>query len=254
MEEDEILVPDELEMDDILGKPTSVTVVVGNRKRTFWLRPPTDMERDMARALARRTVNELRDRLENEKTEEHDLLIRSAMEEMTPDEKRLIWLTANLFQKTFELSRLSLENRDEYFVAEPEGKMEGIVPPSAKEVADYDKAKKASEKDRLNDLNKSQKDAFAELKRESQELNIDDLDNLVRPLLVEERLGTEWNNQYGLQVLVRCTFDDEDLTKRSYETTERALRLFNTKQGKSAMEKLLMTHTALMLDPDQLKN
>lgn len=252
--EDEIQVPDELELDDVMSKPADVTVVVGNKERTYWLRPPTDKEKDMARSLARRVSRALREQLEDESSEEHDLLIKAPVEEMTVDEKRLIWLSSNIYQKTFELSRMSLENRDEYYVEEPEGKEDGIIPPTLKEQDDYDKAKTDAEKQRLYDLQASQKSAFAELRRESEEMSEEDLDNVVIPLLIEQKVAEELNNQYGLQVMVRCTFDDEALTKRSYETTERALRLLNTKQGKSAMERLLLTHSGLMLDPDQLKN
>ncbi len=252
--EEEIIVPRELEMEDVLVDPVSVEVVVGNKKRTFWVRPPTDMEQDMARVLSRRRSRELRTLLEDDSTEEHDLLVRGAMEEMTLEEKRLIWLTFNLYQKTYELSRLSLENREEFYVAPPEGKQDGIIPPTNKDMDEYEDAKQDAERDRLGNLQQSQNSVFAELKREAQDMSGDDLDNAIQPILIEQRLAEEANNQYGLQVLVRCTFNDKDCTNRSYETPEQALRLLNTKRGKSAMERLLAAHSALMMDADQLKN
>lgn len=257
--EEEIQVPDELELEDVLTAPEKVSVVIERKSATpvekeYWIRPPNEIEQSMSQSAARKIARELRERLEDEKSEEHELLIKDNLEEMTLPEMRLIWLTSNLFQKTFELNRRSLNDRDEFFVARPEGKENGVIPPTHAEMDQYEKDKKLSEKDRLVSLQEEQKRVFAQLKTQAEELNTEDLANVVQPLMIEQMIAEELNNQYGLQVLIRCTFLDPDLTKRAFQNTDQAKKMLNTKNGRKVLESLLSAHKGLMLDPDALKN
>lgn len=253
--DEEILVPDELELEDVLGTPEKVTVFEGKSfERTYWVRPPDELEKTMAQSAARKVARELRDKLLDPESEMRELIIVGRLEEMTDDEKRLIWLTANLMQQSFELNRRSLNDRDEYYVPRPEGKEDGVIPPTDAEMNEYEDAVRDSEKERLTSVSEQQKALFNDLQRQSKELSKEDLDNIIEPLLIEQTASEEWNLQYGMQMLIRCTYTDPDLTERAFPDIKSALRLRNTKRGQVVLESLLATHRALMLDPDQLKN
>ena len=250
----DIEIPEEYSLDDLMADAPEVEVEVGKKTMKFWIRPPTDPEKGMSQNVARRKSRELRARLEDPETEEHELLVKAELENMTPDEMRLIWLTSNLFRKTFELSRRSLNDRDEYFVPAPEGQEDGVIPPTNEDMDRYEQDKLGQEMKRLEDQQEQQTIIFKELQAESQAIPQDDLGKVIYPLIIEQQVSKEWNNQYGLQVLVRCTFSDKDLTKRAFEGTEQAVRLMNTQNGQKVLDALLNAHSGLMLDPDRLKN
>lgn len=256
--DEEILVPDELELEDALGTPEKVTVVVNQKgkstERTYWVRPPDELEKTMAQSAARIRGRELRDKLIDPNSEEHQLIVVGRLQDMTDDEKRLVWLTANLVQKSFELNRRSLDDRDEYYVPHPEGKEDGLIPPTNAEMDAYEDAKRDAEKERLGSVQEQQNNLYKELKQQADELDTDDLNNIIEPVMIEQMTAEEWNLQYGMQILVRCTFTDENLTKRAFMNMDQALRLRNSKAGNHVLESLLAAHRGLMLDPDQLKN
>lgn len=253
--EDEIPLAEEYDLDDvILDEPPEVSIIVNRKEKKYWIRPPTESEKLMSQNAARRKARELRDLLENPETEEHDLLIKGGMENMSPEELRMIWLTSTLFQRSFELNRLSLENREDYFVPRPEGKAEGVIPPTNEEIDRYEKDVQKQEQQRVKDLQAQQKSLLNKLKKESEELDPNDLENVVVPLMVEQKVSEEWNNQYGMQILVRCTYLDKELSKKAFESTEKAAKLLNSKAGQKVLEALLNAHRGLMLDPDILKN
>lgn len=255
MEDNDLIqVPDEYELDDVLTEPAMISIILGSKEKKYWIRPPTDSEKAMCQNAARRKSRELRALLDDPSSEEHELLIAAGMENMSIEEKKLLWLTSNLYQKTFELSRRSMENRDEYFVPQPEGTEEGIIPPTNEEMDKYETDKIKSEKERMEDLSSEQKRLFTGLKAQVEQLTNHDIDNAVQPLMVEQQVSSEWNNQYGLQVLARCTFLDPDLSKRAFLSPEKAQKLLNNKNGQKVLEALLNAHNGLMLDPDLLKN
>lgn len=249
-----VQVPEEYDLDDVIIDPPSVTVVLGAKSKTFWIRPPTDPEKAMAQAVARKKSRELRARLEDPENEEHQLLVVDEMENLTTAEMRLIWLTSNLFQKTFEINRRSLDDREDFFVPSPEGSEDGVIPPTNEDMDRYEQAKIDSEGDRLEAIAKQQQVAFKELQDKSEEIPEDDLRNLIHPLIIDQQASREWSAQYGMQIIVRCTFLDKELTKKAFETPERALRLQNSTNGQKILDELSAAHSGLMLDPDRLKN
>jgi len=255
---EDIVVPDDLGLEDVLTAPERVTVtVVRNNKpveKEYWIRPPDEMERAMAQNAARRVSRELRELLINEKSEEHDLIITAGLEEMSLEEMRLLWITSELVQKSFEMSRRSLEDREEFFVERPVGKEEGVIPPTTGEMDQYEIDKREAEKERLTSLNGQQKTLFERLKKESENMDKNDLLNVIEPMIVDQKTAEEWNNQYGMQILVRCTFNDAQLTEKTFTGVDQAMKLFRTNSGKKVLEALLLAHRALMVDPDQLKN
>jgi hypothetical protein len=258
MEEEEILVPEDLGLEDVLTEPERVPVVITVKgkavEKEYWVRPPDDLEKAMAQNGARKVSRELREVLTDPKSEMHQLIVRAGIEEMTADEMRLLWLTSKLIQESYELSRMSLEDRDDFFVPRPEGKNDGVIPPTLEENDQYEIDKRAAEKDRLTSLADQQKAMFARLRKEADKLSMDDLRNVVEPMIIDQKTQEEWANQYGLQVLVRCTFLDPQLTERAFKDDKAARRLLNTNNGKKVLEALLLAHKGLMLDPDQLKN
>lgn len=252
---DEIKVPEEYSLDDLLAEEVpSVTVTVGKKEKTFWIRPPTDPERAMAQNAARQKSRLLRDLLLDPESEEHQLLVKAEMENMTGDELRIIWLTSNLFQKAFEANRRSIDNRDEYFVPAPQGKEDGLIPPTSAEMDEYETAKQMQEAQRLKDISDQQTAIYNELKAESESMSDETIKGMIGPLIIDQQTSREWQAQYGLQILARCTFLDQDLTERAFKTTEDAMRLHNTKSGQKVLDALLSAHSGLMLDPDRVKN
>lgn len=253
-----VTVPKEYSLDDLLmeeeDERLKVVVAVGKKEKTFWLRPPTEIEKSMATNAARQKSRELRELLGNPETEEHRLLIQGEIENMTPDEMRQVWLASNLFHKTFEMNRRSLDQREDFFVERPEGSEDGVIPPTSEQMDDYETAKIEQEKERLESLSKQQEIILKELQERAVELSDEEMAEVVRPILVEIKTSAEWNAQYGLQVLIRCTFLDKERTKRAFEATGDALRLENSPSGKKILQELLDAHSGLMLDPDRLKN
>lgn len=256
---EEIVVPDDLGMEDVLTAPERVTVTIERKGNTpvekeYWIRPPDDLERAMAQNSARRVSRELRELLLDSESEQYDLIIEAGFEEMTIEEMRLLWLTSELMQQSYEMSRRSLNDRDDFFVEPPEGKDDGVIPPTIGEMDQHEIDKRAAEKERLTSLSDQQKSLFDRLKKEAEDLNTDDLRNIVEPMIVEQKTAEEWNNQYGMAVLARCTFKDPQLTEKAFKDVEAAKKLLNTSNGKKVLESLLLAHKGLMLDPDALKN
>lgn len=254
----ELQVPEEYTLDDLLMEDEDdkqkITVAVGKKTKTYWIRPPTEPEKSMAQNAARQKSRQLRDRLTDPETEEHQLLIQAEIENMNEEEIRKVWLTSNLFQKTFELSRRSLDSREDYFVDRPEGREDGVIPPTSGELDKYEQDKVEQEQKRLKDLQNQQTVIFKELNAKSAELPVGDLVEIIKPIIVEVKASQEWNSQYGLQILIRCTFSDAQRTKRAFEATGDALRLNNSPSGQKILKDLLDAHSGLMLDPDRLKN
>jgi hypothetical protein len=251
----DIEVPEEYSLDDLLAEEVpSVTVTVGKKEKTFWIRPPTDSERAMSQNAARQVSRKLRERLLDPETEEHQLLVNAEMDNMSSEELRLVWLTSNLFQKALEVQRRSLDSRDDYFVPTPEGKEDGLIPPSGAEMDEYETNKREQEAQRLRDVSEQQTVIYNELKEKSDNMSDDALRDIISPLIIDQQTSREWQAQYGLQILSRCTFLDQDLTERAFKTVEEALRLHNTKSGQRVLDSLLNAHSGLMLDPDRIKN
>lgn len=252
-----VTAPEEYSLDDLLmeeDERMKVVIKAGKGEKTFWIRPPTETEKVMAQNAARQKSRALRERLIDPENEEHQLLIKAEMDNMTQEEMRSVWLASNLFQKTFELTRRSLDNREDFFVPAPEGQEDGVIPPTSTQMDEYETAKRKVEQDRLENVADEQEKLLKELQEQSQELPIDKLAEVVQPILVELKASAEWNAQYGLQILIRCTFLDQERTKRAFEGTGAALRLENSPGGKKVLDELLQAHSGLMLDPDRLKN
>lgn len=247
--------PEELTLDDLFADAPKVTVQVGKKVKTFYVRTPTEPEKAMAINAARIKSRELRERLNDPETEEHKLLIEEEINNLTIEEKRYIWLAYNLVQKSSELRRRSVEDRDEFYVEPPEGREGGIIPPTNAELDEYEIAKRGQEVVRMDSLQEQQALAFKELKEQSETIAENDLDNIVRPILIDQKTTTEWNNQYGMQILIRCTFLDVEMKQKAFpEGTEQVLRLENTTGGRKVLHELLQTHNGLTLDVDELGN
>jgi hypothetical protein len=213
-----------------------------------------DPEKAMAQNAARQKSRKLKQLLEDPQSEEHQLLVAAETDNMSLDELRMVWVTANLYQRVFEAQRRSIDNRDEFFVPRPEGKEDGVIPPSHDDLNQYEIEREAQEKERLQGLLDQQTVIYNELMAKANEMSEETVKAIIQPLIIDQLTSREWNNQYGMQVLVRCTFLDEDLTQRAYQTVEEAQRLLNTKNGQKVLESLLNEHRGLMLDPDLLGN
>ena len=257
--EEEIQVPEEYDLEDLLTEPEKVTVLVERRgkppvEQHYWIRPPDELEKTMAQNAARKVARELRELLQTEGSEERELLVNTALEEMTEEEMRLLWVASNLVHQSYEMERRSLNDREDFFVPRPEGKDDGVIPPTVDELDQYEIDKRKAEKDRLASLNKQQKSLFTRLSKEADELDVNDLKNIVEPMIIEQKTAEESNNQYGMYILVKCTYKDPELTEKAFKDMKAAMRLLNTKQGEKVLQAILTAHRGLLMDIDQLKN
>lgn len=243
----------EYTLEDIIFEPPHVDIVLQNKERRFWVRPPTPIEKDMCQAVARSRSRELRKILNNPKTEEHKLLIKSQVDDLTDEDLQLLWVAANLYQKIFEINRISLDNREEYFVPEPKGKEDGVIPPTAEEMEQYEEAKEKAEQQRQDDVAAAQEQARKSLENEAKAKPKKELRDSVIATLVEQKCQEEWNAQYGLQLIFRCTYLDKDLGQRAFKTEGYLRRMAVSPDGERLIERLRNEHMGLMLNPDLLK-
>jgi hypothetical protein len=230
-------------------------VTYRGKEKTFYVRTPTEPEKAMAMNAARLKSRELRDRLEDQKSEEFQLLIEAEKANFSIEEKRYVWLASQLVQKSFELRRRSLEDRDDFYVEPPEGQDDGVIPPTNAEIDKYEQEKRAQDLLRLDALQGQQDILFKELKEQADKIPEADLDNLIQPILIDQKTSAEWNSQYGMQILIRCTFLDIEMTQKAFpEGIGQALRLENTKGGQKVLHELLNAHNGLTIDVDELLN
>lgn len=241
------------DLDDLIFDPPAVTVEIKGKSRTFYIRPPDEMERSMAQASSRAQSRDLRKRLESPRSEERRLLITEQLESVNDDELRLIWTTQRLMQEIFKIERRSLENRDEYFVPAPEESEPG-VPPTAEDVERWEDDKDKAEKHREEDVVAAQKAATKALEDQAKTFSHKSLIEQISPQIVEQLAGREWNAEFGFQLIVRCTFLDKNLTKPAFKTIGIVKRLMVTPEGTKLIEELRNAHMGLMLQPDSLGN
>jgi len=247
---------EEYTLDDLIFEPPNVVVEVDGKTKKFWLKPPTETERQMAQNAARAQSRELRKELENPKSEKRQLLVDEEVNNLSEDELRMLWTSKRLFKKIFEAQRTSLDNRDDFFVPAPVGPdgEEGIIPPSMEDMDRYEDDKEEAEKRRQEELEASQKQAAEALQTESKAVSLADLLSDVVPNLIDQFCQREWNAEYGVQLVARGTFLDKGLSKPAFKTADKVKRLLLTEGGRKIVEELTRGHLGMQLDPDKVKN
>jgi hypothetical protein len=243
-------------LEDILQKPTKVEIPIAGTivpakeeggmpdvaKLTYWVRPSTQMERDLAGSAARKASRTLRKILETEGTEERQLLVLDEIEGATADSLRGLWVNERLVNRAMRIRQESLEERE--YVPEPEG---DIVTP--KEADDYENAVEEAEDRREMDVMEAVEQAQEELSKESENIPEKDLFELAIPAQIESVLSRAYESEFTMQLIFRCTFTDKACKRKAFKDLEQVYQLKD-----QPLIRLTNAHMSFLLDPDKVKN
>lgn len=222
-------------VDDLLADPEPLDIPAGKRVKDksgtavdamlrFYPRRPTDIEKELAMGAANGARRELRAKLNDEKSDEHRLLIVETLEGADPDSLRRIWVSGQLLVKAAELNINSLEERE--VIPEPEG---DIVLPEERD--QHDDAVVAVEKDRTRHLVEALEAIKKELDAEAGAIAHKQLLKSAIPAQIEQILARTWNTTYTDHLISRCFYTDAGYRKPAFKTTNQVERLRSQKPG-----------------------
>lgn len=232
-------------LDDLLIKPVPVDIEgFGDKPLRFYIRRLTQVERDLCTASARRASREMRKKLEDTSTEEHMLLIEDEIAEIDMAALRAAWVSARVTRKSLTIYRLSLENRDQTFIPEPEG--DDVLPA---DVERWENAVEDAEEDREKAVREAIASAQRELNEAAEKLTLEELRDGAGPALIDNICADIWTTEYVAQMIARGTFTDKDTQKPAFKTATEVKRL----QPK-ALELLSKSHMGLLIEPEAVKN
>jgi len=210
---------------------------------TLYVKPLTQIDRDLSQGAARRASRELRRLLEDRSTEEYQLLVEDEIAEYSTEDLRSLWVSARIVEKTLEIQRKSLEDRDKTYVPEPEG--EDATPASLDR---YENEVEDIEQQREDSVIKQAQAARKALMKESESKTEDELRDLAKPDLIETILSREWQQEFAVQMILRGTYEDAKATKFAFKTPDQVRQL-----RPDTLEFLAQSHYGLMVDPEELK-
>lgn len=203
-------------------------------------RRPTDIEKQMAMSAANGARRTLRKKLEDEKSEEHKLLLLEPLEDSPEAALRNIWVNGNLMVRALELNQTSLEERE--VVDEPEG----VVLP--KEQDAYEEAAEGAEMSRVEQLTIAIENARKELEAEVKAIPQKQLVQAAMPAHIETIVGQTWNEVYTANIIARCTFQDKNYRKPTFKTVA---DVDKWRSLKPAMYRALAdTHRGLLMEQE----
>jgi hypothetical protein len=232
-------------LDDLLVKPTKVEVPsFGKEPLVVYIRRLTQVERDLCTAAARRASREMRRKLEEPESEERQLLVDDEINEYDLEAMRAAWVNTKLVRRALKIHRLSLENRDETYVPEPEG--DDVMPA---DVEKWENLVDKTEEEREQRVQESIVAAQRQLNDEVQELSEEELRRNASPSLIDTICSDIWTNEYVAQMISRGTFQDADATKPAFKTASDVKRLLP-----KALEAISKAHMGLLIDPESVKN
>ncbi len=229
-------------IDDLIVKPRKVHLKVGATEADVWIRTARDSDRTMATAKARQASRRLRKLLADRKSEEYDALVKEALADADPDDLRKIWTNGRLIERAIKIRDVSLEERD--YIPEPEG--EGVTP---KQMDEYEDAVDDAEENREEQLTKAISTAQKELDEEAKTIPEKELFEASVPSIVEIQCQKAYETEFVAQLVLRCTFEDQKLTRPAFENVDQVYNLHP-----SALEYLTNSHIGLLLEPEAVKN
>ena len=232
-------------IDDLIQKPREVTLDIGDRKVTMWIRSSRDPERTMATANARKASRTLRKLLEDPKTEQYQLLIKDELDEADKNSLRRVWVNGKLIPRALEIRQQSLEERE--YVPSPLDNEEGVATP--KDMDHYEDRVEEVEEEREMNVLKAINTARRQLEEESEKIKEKDLYKAAIPPLIESQCAQAYEVEYTAQLILRCTFSDKKCTTHVFDNIEEVYSL-----RPDVLERLTREHMALMLDPEAVKN
>jgi phosphatidylserine/phosphatidylglycerophosphate/cardiolipin synthase-like enzyme len=231
-------------IDDLIIKPRKVDLKISPQSKevSVWIRTARDPDKTMATAKARQESRRLRKLLNDRKSEQYDALIGEALEEAEPDDLRKMWANGRLIERAIKIRDNSLEERE--YVPEPEG--EGVTP---KQMDEYEDKVDEAEEQREELLAKAIESAQRELDEESQKIPEKELFEAAVPSIIEIQCQNAYQAEFVAQLIMRCTFEDQKLTRPAFENVDQVYSLHP-----AVLEKLTNSHIGLLLDPEAVKN
>lgn len=230
-----------LTIESLLVRPQSVELPGGVK---VWVRPLSQIERELCQGAARRASRDLRKLLEDPKTEQHQLLVVEELQEYDIKQLRDLWIGSRLIQKALQINRESLENRDETYVPEPEG---NDLTPEAMDR--YEDEVEEVEQQRETGVAGAIGTASKQLDEEVQGISEDALREQAHPALIEHQLSEVWTREFAAQMLVRATFNDKECRKFTFKTSNEVFML-----RPDVLKHLTDSHYGLMVEPEAIKN
>lgn len=228
---------------DLLVKPQSLSLSMGDRTLKLWVRPLSTTERELCQATARGVSRRLQRELEDPKTENHRLLIADELEVFNKGQLQELWVNAHLLDRAIKINVKSLEDRDQTFVPEPEG--ENVT---VSEINAYENTIDDNEESRETNVNAAVNAARKLLQEEVKTITLKELKSSAAPNLIEQIVSQEWQREYSVAMLARGTFLDQDCQKPAFKTNEQVKML-----RPDALEQLTSAHYGLILEPEALK-
>ena len=238
-------------LDEFRTGPKDVTFTFKGDEVTVWVRRPNTTEKAMCEQYARIASREMRNLLTNTKSEERQALVDKEIALMERGELEMLWMAGELYRRTFEYERETLENRDETFIPEPETE-DGIHYPSQEELDRHDDAVEAIEQQREESVAQAQKSIAEQLLEEAHALPIKTLRKNAVPRRIEQLCGQAYNEEYSANLLARCTFEDEEAKRPMFKTVTEVRSFF--RDYPEIAEVISMGHQSLMDNPEEIKN
>lgn len=213
-------------------------------KLQVWIKPMTQIERDLSQAYARRVSRDLRKKLQDPESEEHQLLIAEELEEYDQAALTSLWIQNRLVARATAIRRESLENRDQTYVPDPEG-----PDVTNSDIEKHEDEVEEVEEQREESVSAAIKSAKMELDEEVKAISVEDLRSEAVPALIDNILATIWLREFNVQMISRATFLDEACQKFAFKTSA---EVYNLRQD--VVDKLATHHYGLMVEPEALKN
>jgi len=230
-----------LTLDDLLVKPQKIEVAKGV---DLWIRPLTQIERELSQGAARSMSRALRKKLLDPKAEEHKLLIRDELAEYTREQLEELWVSNRVITRAGQISRDSLEARDETFIPEPEG-----PDVTSSDIEKHETAVEETEEQREERVREAVASAQKQLQEEAHKLSPEDISADTRDALLEYILSKEWQQEFAAQMVCRATFMDKKLSKPAFKNTEEVKEL-----RPDILKLITESHFGLLVPPEAIKN
>lgn len=229
-------------IEDLLQKPESVTIPVGDKDITLWVRPATSTERSMAGSLGRRASRTIRKLLSNKKSEEYQSLVQAEIEAGEREALERAWINGKLVPKILEIRNRSLEERE--YVPEPEGEV--IV---GRDMDEYEDAVDEAEESREEQFSKAIDSATKELQEQVKKLSDKELQKAAVQPLIDSRANQAFELEFVARLIYLCTFEDDACKVKAFNDIEQVYKLKH-----NALTKLTSAHMELLGEAEEIKN
>lgn len=231
-------------LEELLIGPQPVELQTPSGILKVYVRRLNQVERDMCTAYARRVSKDLRRKLMDPESDEHNLLVADEIAEYDIAALRRIWVDSRLSRRSLAIYRQSLEARDQTYIAEPEG--DDVLP---SDIEQWEINVEQAEEMREANVLQAIKSARTALEEEVAQISDETLMEEAGPQLIDNLCSDVWTTEYVTQMIARGTFKDKEATKPAFKTSDEVKRL-----NPETLAILSKSHMALLVDPEAVKN